>query len=99
MIGWRNLRAVPTCNPEDRCPAAVEPRGHAVDQGRALSSGQAVEVKMELLTGKVARRVRIEASIAWAKGDYVGVPFTRTSGVIVNALHGRAGRPGKFRRP
>jgi len=69
-------------------------RGDAAEAPASLVAGQAVEVKMELLTGKGARRVRIEAAIAWAKGDYVGVCLSKTSGVIVNALqfHDRISR-------
>ena len=63
--------------------------------------GQQLELRVELLTAKGSRAVRIGGSVAWAGGDYFGLSFAKTSDVIVEALrrHDRLARTGSLAEP
>ena len=52
------------------------------------------QLKTGLLTPSGPRRVRIEAIVAWANGDFLGLSFARTSDAVVKALgdHDRLAR-------
>ena len=52
----------------------------------ALRSGQPAQLKTELLTAKGARPVRIRATVAWVKDDYLGLSFPKASESVVEAL-------------
>ena len=58
------------------------------------TSGQTAQLKTDLLTPKGPRRVRIDAVVAWATDDFLGLSFARTSDAIVKALghHDRLAR-------
>ncbi len=59
-----------------------------------LSAGQLVELRVELLTPKGARRLRVDAEVAWASEGYIGASFPRSSHGFVSALqqHDRQSR-------
>jgi len=63
--------------------------------------GQQLELRVELLTAKGSRAVRIGGSVAWVGGDYFGLSFAKTSDVIVEALrrHDRLARTGSLAEP
>jgi len=85
------------CVVRDYCSGGMlieQLRGRSGEQANAFAQGQPVQLKLELLTDKGRRRVRVDAAVAWINGDYLGVSFPKSSSLIVSALqrHDRLSR-------
>ena len=76
-------------------------RAEAGGEQATYQPGQQLQLRVELLTSKGPRAVRIGGSVAWAGGDYFGLSFAKTSDVIVEALrrHDRLARTGLLVEP
>ncbi len=58
----------------------------AADQPFKPEVGLAIYLNTEFLAEKGSRPIRIRAAVAWAKGEHVGLSFSRPSDAIVEAL-------------
>ncbi|MGB5670743.1 MAG: PilZ domain-containing protein, partial [Sedimenticolaceae bacterium] len=63
--------------------------------------GQELQLRIEILTTNGSRAVRIGGSVAWARDDYFGLSFAKTSDAVVEALrrHDRLTRTGSLAEP
>ncbi len=69
----------------------------AADQQFKPEVGLAIYLNTEFLAEKGSRPIRIRASVAWAKGEHLGLSFFRPSEAIVEALqaHDALARSGR----
>ena len=70
-----------------------------------LAAGQAVQLKTVLRTPDGSRRVHLDATVAWANGDFLGLAFAEVDDAVVQAfgqhdrVHRAAGQTKAAARP
>jgi len=77
------------CLVRDYCSGGMllqQPHAESDGDPPSYQPGQQLQLRVELLTAKGPRVVRIGGSVAWAGGDYLGLSFAQSSDVIVEAL-------------
>ena len=92
------------CLVRDYCSGGMllqRPRIGSGEEPPTYLPGQELQLRIEILTTNGSRAVRIGGSVAWARDDYFGLSFAKTSDAVVEALrrHERLTRTGSLVEP